>query len=316
VSGSTWPSALDPAGPQAGAASWISWVLIIGCTVIYLLVLASVALAVRRSHHPHTDSEGYRRIRIGVIGAVALTVAVLLGFMITSFRETEVVAAAASSKNELRIEVYGRQWWWEVRYPGERPVETVVTANEIHVPVGVPVSVFLTSLDVVHSFWVPRLHGKIDLIPSRYNTIRFEVSTPGLYRGQCSEFCGLSHAHMLFHVVAHEREEFAAWLHGQRLPAREPATPDQARGREIFLDSPCIICHSIRGTEAWGTVGPDLTHFASRRFLGAGTRPNTREHLVQWIADSQRLKPGNRMPRIALATADLEPLARYLESLE
>ena len=212
----------------------------------------------------------------------------------------------------VTIEVTGHQWWWEVRYPEEQ----VVTANEIHIPVGRPVRVDMTSADVIHSFWVPELHGKMDMIPGRTDVIWLQTDVPGSYRGQCAEFCGLQHAKMALYVVAEPPETFAAWLDQQRQPAAEPTEPPAQRGRALAAGL-CIQCHTIRTGDAavGGSFGPDLTHVGSRRTLAAATLPNTREHLAEWLADPQSSKPGNKMPNLQLDVESVQALVAYLESL-
>jgi cytochrome c oxidase subunit 2 len=191
----------------------------------------------------------------------------------------------------------------------------VRTANEIHVPVGRPVAIDLKSRDVIHSFWVPNLHGKMDAIPGRVTNTWLQADSPGVWRGQCAEFCGLQHAHMALTVVAHPAHEFEQWLSAQREPATQPTEEIALRGQQVFLSGPCMMCHTIRGTPALSAFGPDLTHVASRRTLAAGTIPNTRGHLAGWILDPQVIKPGTRMPPTALGSEDLQALLAYLERL-
>jgi cytochrome c oxidase subunit 2 len=192
---------------------------------------------------------------------------------------------------------------------------TVTTANEIHVPTGVPVVLLLTSADVIHSFWAPNIQGKRDLIPPYQNAFWIQVDNEGVYRGQCAEYCGHQHAHMAFELVAESPAKFQAWQQAQVKPAAEPGDPEAKRGEQIFLSGPCVMCHTIRGTPAGSHVGPDLTHLASRRTIGAGTLPNTPGNLAGWIMDSQRIKPGNRMPPISLSGDDLTALLTYLRTL-
>jgi cytochrome c oxidase subunit 2 len=212
----------------------------------------------------------------------------------------------------LRIHVTGVQWWWRVFYPEEQ----VTTANEIHIPTNRPVELLLDTNDVIHSFWVPRLHGKVDMIPGKTNTLVLQADTPGEYVGECAEFCGTQHARMHLRVIAQSPEEFDAWLQAQSQPAPSPPEGILREGQQIFLGSACVYCHAIRGTNASGVIGPDLTHLASRRTLAAGTVPNTRGYLMGWIADPHGIKPGNRMPPTYLDADDLDALVTYLESLE
>jgi cytochrome c oxidase subunit 2 len=220
-------------------------------------------------------------------------------------------AQANQKAEEVVIEVIGRQWWWEVRYPADN----VITANEIHIPAGQPVALQLTSADVIHSFWVPELNGKLDLNPNQTNTLILQADQPGEYRGQCAEFCGIQHAKMALLVIAHEPAEYAAWISAQQQDAAAPADEAAEFGQQVLLGSACVYCHTIRGTNASGVLGPDLTHLASRRTLAAATIPNTRGHLAGWIVDPQGIKPGNQMPPTDLGADELQALLAYLESL-
>ena len=206
----------------------------------------------------------------------------------------------------------GHDWWWEVRYPDQG----IVSANEIHVPVGRPVRLRLTSADVIHSFWVPQLTVKTDLIPGQTNTTWIQASNPGTYRGQCAEYCGLQHAKMAILVIADPPDAFARWLANERQPATAAADPLAARGRLALERNSCAACHTVRGTTASGTLGPDLTHFGGRRTIGADTLPNTPGNLGGWIVNSQTVKPGNKMPPQPLTPQELQALLAYLESLK
>jgi cytochrome c oxidase subunit 2 len=195
------------------------------------------------------------------------------------------------------------------------PSDFATSPNELHIPVGVPIVLNVQSRDVIHSFWVPNLHGKRDLIPGETTRIWIQADTPGVYRGQCAEFCGHQHSNMSFFVVAEPMDAFQAWLQQQRRPAQEPTTDVQRRGREVFLQSPCVSCHTVRGTDAGSRFGPDLTHVAGRLAIAAGTLPNTRGHLAGWIADPQSVKPGTRMPPNGLSADDLQAVLSYVRSL-
>ena len=210
----------------------------------------------------------------------------------------------------------GYQWWWDVRYEDSLPIRRLRTANEIHIPVGRPVRLLLESGDVNHSFWVPRLQGKLDLIPGQTNTLWLQADEPGVYQGQCAEYCGEQHAHMGLLVVAQPPDEFARWYEGQLAGAAEPTDSLRRRGQEVFTGSGCALCHAVRGTGAMAAVGPDLTHLASRRTLGAGMVPNTRGYLGGWIVNPQAIKPGNRMPAMPLSGPELQALLAYLEGLQ
>jgi len=212
----------------------------------------------------------------------------------------------------MTIRVIGHQWFWEVRYPGS----TAVTANEIHIPVGTRVNVIATTGDVIHSFWVPQLNRKIDMIPAHPNRILLEADKAGRYRGQCAEFCGMQHAHMSMYVFADPPARFRAWLAHNAAPRRPPSTPLARHGEQVFLQQACASCHTIRGTTAQADVGPDLTHVGERTSLAALTIPNTRADMLRWLSDPQHVKPGNRMPRLGLTGADFNALADYLEGLK
>ncbi len=229
-------------------------------------------------------------------------------------RAEEARAAAAEqavgSPTELTVHVTGHQWWWQIEYPGEQ----VVTANEVHIPAGIPIRLTVTSRDVIHSFWIPQIAGKVDLIPNKVNTLGLVVQRPGEYRGMCSEFCGLQHAHMHMRMLVQPANEFARWLDGQRRDAAPPATPSATEGLRIFTDR-CAECHTVRGVST-GTQGPDLTHLASRQTLGAGIHENDPESLAGWTTNAQFMKPGNKMPSIPMSEEQTRSLLEYLEGLE
>jgi cytochrome c oxidase subunit II len=218
------------------------------------------------------------------------------------------------ANTDLRIEVIGHRWWWEVRYPDH----SIITANEIYIPTGASVELLLTSVDVIHSFWVPSLNGKADLIPNQTNRMFLYTEEAGEYLGQCAELCGVQHAKMRAYVIALPPNEFEQWLSQQQqaAPLPEADSEELLRGQQIFLGSACVYCHTIRGTSASGVIGPDLTHLASRRTLGSGILPNTRGNLAGWIIDPQSVKPGNLMPPMYIEGDDLQALLAYLESLE
>lgn len=261
-----------------------------------------------------TEQRDCRSIRWILLGGAAFP-AVTLGALF--FATLSVLAFQnLDEEPDLVIEVVGRMWWWQVRYLDERGEVWFETANEIQIPVGRRIEVRLESTDVIHSFWVPQLAGKIDMIPGRTNRLRFQADAPGVYRGQCAEFCGLQHARMNFLVIAQPEVEFERWSTNQALPAAEPRTELQRAGREVFLGNACFACHAIRGTPAVGTLGPDLTHLASRRTLGAYLLPNTRGHLGGWIANPHVIKPGVKMPAVPLPAGEFRALLEYLMSLE
>ena len=223
---------------------------------------------------------------------------------------------SASEAPGLTIRVLGHQWWWELEYEGADPSRSFTTANEIHVPVGVPVLLKLESTDVIHSFWVPSLMGKMDLIPGRSTTLRFTADRAGTYRGQCAEFCGLQHAKMGMLVIAQEPEAFGRWRDAQVHPRIEPASAAASAGEAAFTAAPCSMCHQIRGTGAAGRIGPDLTHLGSRSTLGAATLPMSRGNLAAWIVDPHGIKPGVNMPLVKLDPDQINTISAYLEGLK
>ena len=310
-------SALDPAGPQAAAIkAWLWDPMYAAAVVTFVLVTGALLWAAFRRRdggEAPTDPRHERRLTRAVGGATVATIIIVFAVLVLDGAMTHATSGAPS--DALRITVTGHQWWWEVQYPGHSADEIATTANEIHIPVGRPVVVELRSPDVIHSFWVPSLGPKRDLIPGRTNTLRLQADRPGSYRGQCAEFCGHQHAKMAFAVIAEPADRFDAWLRQQRAAAATPPDSLAQRGEQVFLAASCPLCHSVSGTPAGGRIGPDLSHLASRQTIAAGTRPNTRGNLAGWILDPQSIKPGTRMPPTALSSADLHALLAYLESL-
>jgi len=317
-------SVLAPAGPQAAHIAALWWLMFWVCLVILLVVSAALLIALWRGRTgaardvamPPIDPDPLQENRIAriVAGCVALTAVILLLFLFASAAAGHKLALLASDR-ALKIRLTGYRWWWKVQYPGNSPADEVITANEIHIPTGRPVLIDAYSQDVIHSFWVPALHGKRDLIPGHPGSIWLQADRPGRYEGQCAEFCGLQHAHMRLIVVAEPEEKFNTWLQAQREPAHEPADAIAERGRDVFLSGPCAMCHAVRGTGAGGQVAPDLTHLASRATLAAATLPNSPGNLAGWIVDPQHVKPGNAMPANSLSAEDLRALLAYLGGL-
>ena len=313
-------SALDPAGPGAARISDLWWLMFYVCAAVYIAVVVFLLIALFRSRSAERqerikpEMETERRLAKTVTGAVAATIVILFVFLVASFLTGRTLSEDADP-NVLTIKVTGHQWWWDIEYQDPVPGRIFRTANEIHLPVGQTVRLQLTSRDVIHSFWVPNIDGKRDLIPGHETNIWLRADQPGVFRGQCAEFCGHQHAHMAFIVVVEPPEQFQAWVAQQRQIAAPPATPAEQRGQQVFFASSCVMCHTIRGTDASGRVAPDLTHLASRQTIAAGTLPNTRGHLGGWIIDSQRIKPGNRMPPNGLSPEDLQALLDYLQNL-
>ena len=247
-------------------------------------------------------------IAFGIVIPLFVLVAVFVVSDLIVIKKTEAPRAATTA---MTVEVIGHQWFWEIRYGGS----TAVTANEIQIPAGTRVNLIGKTADVIHSFWVPQLNRKIDTLPGRTNRVLLYADKPGRFRGTCSEFCGLQHAHMGTYVFADPPDRFRAWLARMGRPARAPATAAERRGEQVFLSNQCASCHTIRGTDAKGEVGPDLTHLATRTTLAALTIPNRKDELAAWIRDPQHFKPGNKMPALNLSRSDLQALVAYLESL-
>ena len=305
---------LDRASPEATRITVLHWLIFWVTGAVGTIVFALVCLGILKRRGLKT-ADGERQRERSVAAATVVSVLILVFLLVESVLAGRAVVTPVG-KEALEIEIVGHQWWWEVRYPAIPESDTVTTANEIHVPVGRPVRLLLSTADVIHSFWAPNLHGKKDLIPGHPTTHLFRAERAGTFPGQCAEFCGYQHAHMGLLVVAEDPSRFQAWLAKERTTAAEP--PDEAtrHGREVFLSSACVLCHSIRGAGAFGHKAPDLTHLAGRSTIAAATLPNAPGHLAGWIADSQRIKPGNRMPPNPLEAADLLDLVAYLRSLK
>lgn len=318
-------NAINPAGPQADRLSHLWWLMFYVCSIVFVLVMLALLFAVAKrtqgAHAPtapllYPAAEQERRKRNVVISALTVTVAILFVFLIVSFSVGRSMTAELDQKNGLTIEVTGHQWWWEVRYLDVDASNIFTTANEIHIPVGVPVTFSLRASDVIHSFWVPNLTGKKDLIPGKIATIWLQADKRGVYRGQCAEYCGLQHAHMALWIVAEPQDQFNAWRQNQTQTSVPPSSNSEQRGQKVFLTATCVMCHAINGTPAGSNIGPNLTHIGSRNTIGAATLANTRDHLSQWVTDSQSVKPGNKMPQNNLSPEDLQALLDYLQSLK
>jgi cytochrome c oxidase subunit II len=309
-------SMFNPQGPAARGIATLGWFMIAVCSVIYLLVLGALGWALTRTRHVGDDLPHVTR-RLGSIvsAAVAVTAAILVLFVMSSVATGRGMISPTGA-GAITIDVIGHQWWWDFQYQDVSPADVVTSPNEIHVPVGVPIVLRAQSRDVIHSFWVPNLQGKRDLIPGQTTHLWIQADTPGVFRGQCAEFCGHQHAKMAFALVAEPMDKFQAWIQQQRRPAIEPDADGERRGRDVFMATTCATCHTIRGTGAGGRVGPELTHVGSRLTIAAGTLPNTRDHLGDWVRDPHGIKPGNRMPSHQnLPAADLDAVVTYLRSL-
>ena len=315
------PSTLNPQGPAAAHLAELWWVMFGFGTAVFLLVIGLLFAALVRGRRatsatdpdtPHFD-QGRRWPIWGGIILPIVVIGIVFGYNIYT------LAAVENPHEEpgVKIEVVGRRWWWEVKYPDEG----VTTANEIHIPVGKPVEIQLQSADVIHSFWVPELHGKMDLIPTRINKIVIQADTAGEYRGECAEFCGLQHAHMGFMVVAQSQADYDSWVKVQAQPAAAPSDPTAQQGQQVFMSAGCVFCHTIRGLEdkeidrSSVDLGPDLTHLDSRLTIAAASLTKNRGNLAGWIVDAQHVKPGSLMPNMQLNSEELQALLAYLETL-
>ena len=306
-------SALDPTGPNAAAIARLSWIMFIGGGLIFLAVMLLLLLALLGPQRPRRWLASRTMV---IIGGIAFPIVVLSVLLVYGLLLTRTIVAEPSEA-PLKIHVVGEQFWWRVRYEPEGDRGELATANEIHIPIGRPVRFSLTTADVIHSFWAPNLGGKLDMIPGQVNAFVLQADRPGVYRGQCAEFCGGAHALMAFDVVAHEPQQFTAWLGQQLRPATEPIVAFEQRGKALFLSAGCGACHAVRGTAAAGVIGPDLTHVGSRRTIAAGTFPNNKGTLAGWIVSSQHLKPANKMPSFNVFTGeDLRAVAAYMEGLK
>jgi len=309
------PSVLRPRSEAAERVEGLWWLTFWISVVVCVVVTAFIVQAVRRGLAAGGEEGIDKRPvswgpRFIVIAGLVVSGAVLAGTFAVSLRALNALAGP-SGDPALTIEVIGRNWWWEVRYPNG-----AVTANEIHIPVGLPVEVKLSTADVIHSFWVPQLNVKQDQVPGMDNRISLLADEPGRYRGQCAEYCGLQHARMVFYVEAQPPAQFDQWLAREAAPAAAPTSSTANTGRDIFLRSSCAGCHTVRGTSAVGTLGPDLTHMASRETIGAGTLPMQRGPLSDFVRDAQDAKPGATMPPTELSPEELSAIVDYLMSLE
>jgi cytochrome c oxidase subunit 2 len=307
------PAITSPRSEAAERVEGLWWTTFWISAVVVAIVTVLILVAVARARAPGDDGIDRRPVTWGppfiVIAGLVVSGAILAATFYLSLRELDALAGPPGEP-VLSIEVVGRNWWWEVRYPNG-----AATANEIRIPAGQPVEIRLSTADVIHTFWVPELQVKKDQIPGMDNTLWLLAREPGRYRGQCAEFCGLQHARMAFYVEALAPEAFEAWLAAEAAPARDPATASARSGRDIFLRSSCAGCHAIRGTTASGTLGPDLTHVASRQTLAAGVLPLARDTMHDFVANAQRAKPGAMMPPTELAPAEVTAVVDYLMGL-
>ncbi|KKC32333.1 cytochrome B561 [Devosia psychrophila] len=297
-------SALHPAGVDATELANLFWFMTIGGAVVWCVIMGAAIYAVVGKRRPRSERFADRFVFFGGVAFPTIGLAALLVFglaLLPDWRGTDAP--------DLRVSVVAEQFWWRLAYEGEDGVR-IATANEVHLPVGATVEFALTSTDVIHSFWIPALGGKMDAIPGRTNLLRLTPTKQGIYRGVCAEFCGTSHALMAFPVMVHEAADFATWLAAQRQPAT-------ASGADAFVAAGCGACHVVRGVSEAGSVGPDLTHFASRRSIGAGTLELTRANLDDWLIAPTHIKPGVRMPSFAtLPDAERTAIVDFLLELK
>ncbi len=311
-------SALDPAGPQANRIDGLWWYMFWTAAIVWLLVVGVLLYALRRGRHrkvADSSDEMNRTLRRPVAIAAGVTAAILIATLAYDIFTGEALASLPREK-ALRIQITGHQWWWEAQYIDPVPSNQITTANEIHIPVGEPVQIIGTSADVIHSVWIPSLAGKKDLIPGHATTMWLQADKPGIYRGQCAEFCGHQHANMALLVMAEPRDQFNAWYNSQRLPAAPPSDAMSKAGERVFMAKGCPLCHTVGGTPAGGRIGPPLTHIGSAYTLAAGTLKNTPGNLAGWIVDPQGIKPGVHMPANDLSGQELQSMLSYLGSLK
>jgi cytochrome c oxidase subunit II len=330
--GRTTPSMLDAKGTGAAIISQEWWILLAAGTAITLLVTVLMLWAVARQKRRDADGQAARENAGGGqvdlrdmpaeahagggtrwiwLGGIAMPLVVLLGVFALTVMDLRALGAAPSPETAA-VQVNGHRWWWEVEYPDLG----ITTANQIYVPVGQAVKIQLTAYDVIHSFWVPQLQFKRDLIPGQMNTMWLQADKPGIYRGLCAEYCGLQHAQMNFMVVALEPKDYEQWVAHEGSDAEKPTEPLAKAGQQVFLGKNCMYCHSIRGTSAAGWLGPDLTHLASRLTIAGGSLENNTGNLGGWILDPQHIKPGALMPATPMSGQELQELLAYLNSLK
>ncbi len=310
------PSLLDGHGPEARRVSGVWWLMFVLAAVVYVVVAGFIFVGIRRGRRPAPEDGASEKkapkddtfIWLGGIVAPVIILAVLAVVTINT-----VEAVRKPQNGELRIAVVGKRWWWDVTYPDSG----VRTANEIHIPVGRPIDIELTSDNVIHSFWVPQLAGKVDTIPGQSNHLRLTATEAGTYRGECAEYCGIEHAHMSLLVIAEPPVDFDRWLARRDGGAGLTPTSDQAaNGQLVFTREACAGCHTVRGTQASATIGPDLSDFGSRQWIGSLTVANTPSNLARWITDPESIKPGTLMPPTALSAAEIAAVTAYLEGLK
>ena len=323
-------SSFNAHGPAAHRIASLSGFMTILFLVISLIMWIVIAVAFFRrrgtlaEHEPIQAGGGEMWIAIGGIAIPLLILTLLFVLGLQLLRDFPIhgmhgAAMHAEMQKSMKpeIQIIGHQWWWEIHYLNDDVSKEVTTANELHLPVGRAVNIEVETHDVMHSFWIPALHGKVDLIPGMKNYIRVEASQPGAYTGQCAEYCGAEHARMLLLAIVQEPDEYEAWLAQQRAPGAEPTTPQAIAGQKEFLAGPCSMCHTVRGTIAGGRVAPDLTHIGSRKMIAANSYQNNNAYLEAWVTHAQSLKPESAMPNLTQFSGEqLQDLVAYLRQLQ
>jgi len=301
-------SMLHAASDTADDIAFLWWLMLAMFTVVFVGVMIALGISILIKKQDNAEALGGNRRWI-MVGGIALPGVSVVILLIIALRVTTVMP---DEEADLVVEVVGRNWWWEVRYPGH----DVISANEIYLPQGAVVRFELSATEVIHSFWVPALHGKMDMLPDHVNELLVQPREIGRFRGVCAEFCGIQHALMAIYVVVLSEEDFEDWLLARQVQAVKPLSPLQSLGKEIYFLKGCDTCHRIRGTEALGAIGPDLTHIGSRLSLGAGTVDYSKSALADFIRDAQTIKPGNAMPATVIDEKSLEALVEYLDALK
>jgi cytochrome c oxidase subunit II len=315
LSGCGKQSILSDKSPQAHGISVLWWWMLGVGGIVFLgaVVLLTIAWFTRgKPGLPFLgEREGINQGMVVVFGIAIPMVTLIALFGVSDVYLIRQTSPPSPRSTAMTVDVIGHQWWWEVRYPGTQ----AVTANEIHIPVDTRVNVVATTADVIHSFWVPQLNRKIDMVPGMHNRVLLYSNRTGVFRGQCSQFCGFQHANMAMYVFVQRRSAYNAWLSNMSAPAAKPVGAQATAGQKLFMNAQCASCHQIRGTPAQATVGPDLTHLATRSSLASATIPNNRTKLAAWIRDPQTIKPGDRMPDLGLSGGEVNELVAYLEGL-
>lgn len=312
---------LRPGGPAARTLADTNvtvLLLFVGITVVMWVILGWIPMRRRGTLAEHAPWNAAGDMRWVFIGGIAVPLVVLGGVYVLGLQTMSAFPMGDRAMQPAPvIRIVGHQWWWEVQYLYGGVSTHVTDANEVHIPAGQQVDIALESRDVIHSFWVPELHGKVDLVPGITNHIRVQADRPAIFRGECAEYCGPQHAHMVLLVRADAPADFERWLIQARKPAREPVSESERRGRDVFMNGPCVVCHTIRGTAAHGLVGPDLTHVGSRIGIAAQTLPNNIGTVEAWVTHAQSIKPHARMPSLTMFSGEeARALAGYIRSLE